>query len=273
MSNTLARRPVSTGRKELALSDTVISPNRYRAILFDLDGVLTPTARIHAAAWKQVFDGELEARADEGGPPFVPFDKETDYLRYVDGKPRLAGVESFLGSRGIELPEGSPGDPPELETAWGVGNRKDAIVKTVLERDGIDAYPGSLALVRAAKAAGIKVAVVSSSKNCAAVLETAGILDLFDARVDGIVAEGMALAGKPAPDTYEEGAHRVGAPADASVVIEDALSGVESGRNGGFGLVIGVDRGAGREALLEHGANVVVSDLAELSIGSNGGRS
>lgn len=255
------------------MSEMVISPDSYRAILFDLDGVLTPTARIHAAAWKEVFDGELRARAEEGGPAFVPFDKETDYLRYVDGKPRLAGVESFLGSRGIELPEGSSDDPPALETAWGVGNRKDAIVKTVLERDGIDAYPGSLALVEAAKAAGLKVAVVSSSKNCEAVLETAGILDLFDARVDGLVAEELGLAGKPAPDTYVEGAHRVGVPVEAAVVIEDALSGVESGRNGGFGLVVGVDRGAGREALLAHGANVVVSDLAELSIGPNGGRS
>lgn len=258
------------------MSDTVIAADRYRAILFDLDGVLTPTAKIHAAAWKEAFDGELKTRAERGGPPFVPFDKDDDYLRYVDGKPRLAGVESFLGSRGIELPTGSSDDAPELETAWGVGNRKDAIVKMVLERDGIDAYPGSLALVHAAKAAGLKVAVVSSSKNCAAVLEAAGILELFDARVDGIVAGGLGLAGKPAPDTYEEGARRVGAPAEAAVVIEDALSGVESGRNGGFGLVVGVDRGAGRQALLEHGADVVVSDLADLSVevhGANGGGS
>ncbi len=248
------------------MSGTAISASSFQAILFDLDGVLTPTAKIHAAAWKEVFDGELRTRADGGGPAFVPFDKETDYLRYVDGKPRLDGVESFLASRGIELPRGTSEDAPELETAWGVGNRKDAIVKTVLERDGIDAYPGSLALVHAAKAAGIKVAVVSSSKNCAAVLEAAGIIDLFDARVDGIVAERLHLAGKPAPETYLEGARRLDAPAAAAVVIEDALSGVESGRNGDFGLVVGVDRGAGREALLAHGANVVVSDLAELSV-------
>ena len=243
-----------------------IDPARFDAVLFDLDGVLTPTAKVHSAAWKRTFDSYLEERSARTGEPWEPFDRDADYVKYVDGKPRVDGVISFLASRGITLPKGEPDDPPDRETDWGVGNRKDAIVNEVLHTDGVEAYPGSLTLVHALKAAGVRMAVVSSSKNCALVLDAAGISDLFDARVDGVVAERMGLAGKPAPDTYLEGAHLLDAPPERAVVFEDAISGVASGRAGGFGLVVGVNRQAGATALREHGADVVVDDLSEVQV-------
>lgn len=234
------------------------------ACLFDLDGVLTETASVHAKAWKQAFDGYLGERSERDGEPFVEFDAGADYNRYVDGKPRADGVRSFLASRGIELPEGEPDDPPESETVWGVGNRKNALVLELIERDGVRPFAGSVRYVEAAREAGLRRAVVSSSANCQAVLQAAGIADLFEQRIDGVVAKRDGLPGKPAPDTYLAGAGAVGAAPGQAAVFEDAISGVAAGRAGGFGYVVGVDRVGQAKALRENGATVVVADLAEL---------
>jgi len=239
-------------------------PSHIRACLFDLDGVLTQTAGVHAAAWKEMFDAFLRDRAARTGEPFVPFDPIAHYTKYVDGKPRYDGVRSFLASRGIRLPEGDPSDPPSAETVFGLGNRKNELVLTLLKRDGVQVYEGSVRYVGAARDAGLHRAVVSASANCRDVLEAAGIEELFEVRIDGIVAEQRGLRGKPAPDTFLAAAEGVGASAAESAVFEDALAGVEAGRAGRFGFVVGVDRAGQREALLEHGADVVVSDLAEL---------
>jgi beta-phosphoglucomutase family hydrolase len=239
-------------------------PSPIRACLFDLDGVLTETARVHAAAWKEMFDAFLRERAARTGEEFVPFDPVADYTAYVDGKPRYDGVRSFLASRGIELPEGDPSDPPPAETVYGLGNRKNELVLAVLKRDGVEAYEGSVRYVRAVRDAGLHRAVVSASANCRDVLQAAGIEDLFEVRIDGIVAEQKHLRGKPAPDTFLAAAEALGVQTAAATVFEDALAGVEAGRAGRFGFVVGVDRANQREALLEHGADVVVSDLAEL---------
>jgi beta-phosphoglucomutase family hydrolase len=240
-------------------------PSGIRACLFDLDGVLTQTAKVHAAAWKEMFDAYLRERAERTGEAFVPFDPVADYDRYIDGKPRYDGVRSFLVARGIELPEGDPGDPPSAETVHGLGNRKNELVLALLKRDGVEAYEGSVRYVHAVREAGLHTAVVSASANCKEVLEAAGIEDLFEVRIDGIVVEQRQLRGKPAPDTFLTAAKELGVeePAEAAV-FEDALAGVEAGRAGNFGFVIGVDRTGQRDALLEHGADVVVSDLAEL---------
>jgi len=239
-------------------------PGRIRACLFDLDGVLTQTARVHAAAWQEMFDAFLRERAARTREPFVPFDPVADYTAYVDGKPRYDGVRSFLAARGIRLPEGSPSDPPSAETVHGLGNRKNELVLALLKRDGVQVFEGSVRYVRAARDAGLHRAVVSASANCRDVLEAAGIEDLFEVRIDGIVAEQKHLEGKPAPDTFLAAAEAVGAQPAESAVFEDALAGVEAGRAGRFGFVVGVDRAGQREALREHGADVVVSDLAEL---------
>ena len=241
-----------------------IAPDRFDAVLFDLDGVLTSTARIHSRCWKAMFDDFLERRAGEGKEPFRPFDIETDYKLYVDGKPRYEGVKSFLASRHISLPEGTPADPPAAVTVCGLGNRKDELVKAAIDRGEVEAYPGSVALVRRVREHGIRTAVVSSSNNCREVLRAADIESLFDVRVDGLVSTEFHLAGKPAPDTFLKAAQMLGVSPARAVVVEDALAGVESGRAGGFGLVIGVDRGGSREALRAHGADVVVTDLGEL---------
>jgi beta-phosphoglucomutase family hydrolase len=239
-------------------------PDDVTACLFDLDGVLTKTATVHATAWKQMFDEFLKTWAERHGIEFVPFDKHADYDKYVDGKPREAGVRDFLASRGIELPEGSRDDPPTAETVYGLGTRKNILVNEVIRRDGVEAYEGSVRYLKAARDAGLRRAVVSSSHNCKQVLEAAGIADLLEARVDGEVAAQRGLQGKPHPDTFLAGAEALGvAPAHAAV-FEDALAGVEAGRAGNFGCVIGVDRVGQREALLEHGASKVVDDLAEL---------
>jgi beta-phosphoglucomutase family hydrolase len=239
-------------------------PDAIRACLFDLDGVLTQTAKVHAAAWKQMFDQFLRDRAARTGEPFVPFDPVHDYDKYVDGLPRYDGVRSFLASRGIALPEGEPNDPPAAETIMGLGNRKNEIVLRMIREQGVQTYEGSVRYVKAARAAGLRCAVVSSSANARDVLEAAGIADLFDERVDGVVLEREHLKGKPAPDTFLFAARALGVEAGRAAVFEDALAGVAAGRAGGFGFVVGVDRVGQVEALREHGADVVVRDLAEL---------
>jgi len=234
-------------------------PEGITACLFDLDGVLTPTALIHAQAWKRVFDEFLQARSIKTGEAFKRFDEVHDYDEYVDGKPRADGVRSFLESRGITLPDASVDELAE---------RKDELFLELLHTHGVEPYPGSLSYLRAVHEAGLKTAVVSASKHCTEVLRAAGIQGEFDAQVDGNVAESRRLNGKPAPDTYLEAARMVGAEARRASVFEDALAGVSAGRAGGFGLVVGVDRAGQAQALREHGADVVVKDLADLLVRS-----
>jgi beta-phosphoglucomutase family hydrolase len=239
-------------------------PDGVTVCLFDLDGVLTQTAKVHAAAWKEMFDAYLEQRAKKAGERFVPFDAEADYDEYVDGKPRYEGVASFLESRGIDLPRGESSDPPDAETVDGLGNRKNEIVLRLIREQGVEPYEGSVRYVKAAKEAGLRRAVVSSSTNCKDVLEAAGIEDLFEVRIDGVVAEREHLKGKPAPDTFLAGARAFGAEPAQAAVFEDALAGVAAGRAGKFGYVVGVDRVGQADALREHGADGVVEDLTEL---------
>jgi beta-phosphoglucomutase family hydrolase len=239
-------------------------PDNVSVCLFDLDGVLTKTAKVHAAAWKEMFDAYLRERAARTGERFVPFDAVAEYDQYVDGKPRYEGVQSFLASRGIELPRGEPSDPPQAETVDGLGNRKNEIVLRLIREKGVEAYEGSVRYVNAVKQAGLRRAVVSSSTNCRDVLIAAGIEDLFDVRIDGVVAEREHLRGKPAPDTFLAGARALGAEPAQAAVFEDALAGVTAGRAGHFGFVVGVDRVGQADALREHGADVVVSDLSDL---------
>jgi HAD superfamily hydrolase (TIGR01509 family) len=211
-----------------------------------------------------MFDSFLREWARQTGQPFVPFDPVKDYDEYVDGKPRADGARSFLASRGIELPDGSPDDPPGAPTIYGLSNRKNEIVLRRIREDGVEAYEGSIRYVRAARDAGLHRAVVSSSANCRDVLVAAGIEDLFEARIDGVIAEREHLRGKPAPDTFLAGARALGLEPPAAAVFEDALAGVAAGRAGGFGYVVGVDRAGQAEALKAHGADIVVADLAEL---------
>jgi beta-phosphoglucomutase family hydrolase len=239
-------------------------PDGIKACLFDLDGVLTQTAKVHAAAWKEMFDAFLRDRATQRGEKFVPFDAGEDYNQYVDGRPRADGVRTFLASRAIELPEGTPGDPSSADTVAGLGNRKNELVLALIKRDGVQPYDGSVRYVKAARQAALRTAVVSASANCHDVLLAAGIADLFDARIDGLVAERDHLRGKPAPDTFLAGAKAVGVKPREAVVFEDALAGVAAGRAGKFGYVVGVDRVNHAEALRQHGADVVVADLDEL---------
>jgi len=238
-------------------------PDQIRACLFDLDGVLTQTAKVHMAAWKEMFDDYLRERAQRLGEPFVPF-TIADYESYVDGKPRADGTRSFLASRGITLAEGSSGDPPSAETVRGLSTRKNKMVLEVIRRDGVQVYEGSVRYLRAVRDAGLPRAVVSASANCRDVLIGAGIIDLFDTRVDGVVAAQQHLRGKPAPDTFLAAARALGVQASEAAVYEDALAGVEAGRAGGFGYVIGVNRTGHADALRAHGADIVVDDLAEL---------
>ncbi len=239
-------------------------PDAVRACLFDLDGVLTQTAKVHAAAWKEMFDGYLRERAARTGKRFVAFDAIAEYDEYVDGKPRYEGVSSFLDSRGIVLPRGETSDPPSAETVDGLGNRKNEIVLRLIRDQGVQPYEGSVRYVHAARDAGLARAVVSSSTNCADVLAAAGIADLFEQRIDGVVAERDRLKGKPAPDTFLAGARALGVEPGQAAVFEDALAGVAAGRAGGFACVVGVDRAGQAGALRAHGADVVVADLAEL---------
>ncbi len=239
-------------------------PDAVRACLFDLDGVLTQTAKVHAAAWKEMFDGYLRERAAHTGKRFVAFDAIAEYDEYVDGKPRYEGVSSFLDSRGIVLPRGETSDPPSAETVDGLGNRKNEIVLRLIRDQGVQPYEGSVRYAHAARDAGLARAVVSSSTNCADVLAAAGIADLFEQRIDGVVAERDRLKGKPAPDTFLAGARALGVEPGQAAVFEDALAGVAAGRAGGFACVVGVDRAGQAGALRAHGADVVVADLAEL---------
>jgi beta-phosphoglucomutase family hydrolase len=239
-------------------------PDGIRACLFDLDGVLTQTAKIHAHAWKQMFDDFLREWAERTGEPLQEFDRPTDYDEYVDGKPRLDGVRSFLESRGIEMPMGSPADPPEAETIHALGTRKNDLVLELISEQGVQPYEGSAAFAEKARDQGLRRAVVSSSTNCRDVLVAAGIDDLFEVVIDGTVAEREKLAGKPAPDTFLAAGRAVDTDPPAAAVFEDAQAGVEAGRAGGFGWVVGVDRTGQAEALRRKGADVVVRDLAEL---------
>ncbi|MER8114260.1 beta-phosphoglucomutase family hydrolase [Streptomyces sp. SID8366] len=239
-------------------------PAHVRACLFDLDGVLTRTAKVHAAAWKEMFDAWLRERARREGTEFVPFDAVRDYDEYVDGRPREDGVRTFLAARGVRLPEGSPEDPPDAETVRALGARKNELVLRRIREDGVEPYEGSVRFLHEVRAAGLACAVVSSSANARDVLAAAGIADLFDERVDGVVTRERGLRGKPAPDTYLEAARELSVEPGAAAVFEDALAGVEAGRAGEFGLVVGVDRVGQAEQLRAHGADVVVRDLAEL---------
>lgn len=235
----------------------------YDAWLFDLDGVVTDTARVHAAAWKAAFDPVLAGEAERTGVRQAPFDPVDEYLRFVDGRPRADGVRTFLESRGIRPEEGSAGDPPSAGTIMGIADGKNELVHRVLAAEGVDVYAGTVALLALLRSHGVLTAVVSASENTVVVLSAAGVTDLFDARVDGLVARDRHLAGKPAPDTYREASRLLGVPPARAVVVEDALVGVEAGRSGGFGMVVGVDRHGLSAALIAHGADVVVADLAE----------
>jgi alpha,alpha-trehalose phosphorylase len=249
------------------MSQPARPPNSdFAAVLFDLDGVVTRTASLHAAAWAELFDDFLRRRAAAGGEPFRAFDPRADYLAYVDGKPRHEGVRSFLAARGIELPEGDPADDPQALTVHGLGRRKDALFQRRLRRDGVEVFASTLDLIRALRDRGVKTAVVTSSRNGREVLAAANIEHLFDVRLDGMDAEALGLKGKPAPDPFLKCAEQLGVAPARAVVIEDAVSGVEAGRRGGFGLVVGVDRGGNRAALAASGADLVVDDLGALGV-------
>lgn len=239
-------------------------PVQITACLFDLDGVLTDTASVHTRAWKAMFDAYLQARAQRTGEPFVPFDAGADYQRYVDGKRREDGVRAFLASRGIELPDGGPDDPPDAETVHGLGNRKNAIFHETVRRDGVEVFEGSRRYLREASAAGLGIAVVSSSANTEEVLDVTGLARYVQNRVDGVTMREENIAGKPAPDPFLRAAELLGVTPDQAVVFEDALAGVAAGRAGRFGYVVGVDRVGQAEELRRNGADVVVTDLAEL---------
>jgi beta-phosphoglucomutase family hydrolase len=239
-------------------------PEKVVACLFDMDGVVTRTAVVHDAAWKEMFDDFLRERAARTGEKFVPFDPVQDYDEYVDGKPRLEGTRAFLRSRSIDLPDGTRDDPPGSQTVWGLSNRKNDLVLEVLARDGVEVYDGTLRYITAARAAGMRTAIVSSSANTEQVLEAGGVSDLFDTRVDAHVTDALGLHGKPAPDTFLEAARRLGVEPSSAAVFEDALAGVEAGRSGNFGYVVGVDRVGQAAALRQHGADAVVRDLGEL---------
>jgi beta-phosphoglucomutase family hydrolase len=242
----------------------VITHDLYDAVLFDLDGVITNTANLHAACWKQMFDDYLQNRAIQRGEAFKPFDLATDYLLYVDGKQRFDGVRDFLKSRSIVLPEGSTDDPPEADTVGGLGNRKNDLVNAAIEERGVEAYEGSVRLIQQLRHQGFKIAVVTSSQNCTAVLRAAKLESVFGVQVDGKVIQAQHLAGKPAPDTFLMAARLLGTEPARAVVIEDAISGVRAGFSGNFGLVIGVARKGNDEELRHNGAHLVVSDLGEL---------
>jgi beta-phosphoglucomutase family hydrolase len=248
----------------MIIGESKVDWKRFDAVLFDLDGVITATASVHATAWKQMFDEFLAAHAERTGTAFVPFDIEDDYKPYVDGRPRYDGVATFLKSRQIDLPRGEPSDDPNQLTVCGLGNRKNALIQEVLAQDGVEVFEGSVKLVFWLHQQVIRQAIVSSSKNAKAVLEAAGIIDLFEVRVDGVVAAQKKLPGKPRPDTFLEAARMLGVEPLRAVVVEDALAGVKAGVNGSFGLVIGVDREGEPEALKEAGADIVVDDLGLL---------
>jgi len=262
---------VETTRKKsnVALN---LDPHDFDAAIFDLDGVLTMTAEIHAEAWKRLFDGYLEDLAGKEGADFRPFSPRRDYREYVDGKPRHDGIRSFLDSRGIHLPFGKPDDGPDKATVCGLGNRKNLIFNGLLERKGARVHAAGVELVREFRRRGIRTAVVSSSRNCRNVLRAAGIEDLFDVRVDGAVSESLGLAGKPAPDIFLAACEQLGIEPSRAVVFEDAMAGVEGAKAGGFALIVGVDRTGGGAGLDRGGAHVVVADLSEIRVSASPGR-
>ena len=243
-----------------------IHPSSYDAVIFDLDGVITKTAEVHAAAWKQMFDEYLEKRGEREGISYQPFDRTADYRGYVDGKPRYDGVKSFLESRSVNIPYGDPGDKPGEETICGLGNRKNQLFNNLLEKDGAPVFQSTVDLIRSLRENGVKTAVASSSKNCVAVLESAGIAHLFEAKVDGVDLAELGLDGKPAPDMFLEAARRLGVDPHRAIVVEDAIAGIEAGKQGNFGYVVGVDREDQTEALEDSGAHLVVKDLAEILV-------
>jgi len=240
-----------------------LDPKRFQAVLFDLDGVLTATAKVHAAAWKEMFDSFLGEWSRQHGQPFEPFQIETDYKLYVDGKPRYDGVTSFLEARGIQLPYGDPQAPPNHASISGLAQYKDELVHAILERDGVEVYPGSIKLVQALRQQGTKTGVVSSSRNCQTVLHAARIEELFDVRVDGTVADETGLAGKPNPEMFLFAARQLGVAPEHTAVVEDAIAGVQAAKSGGFGLVVGIARSGEETSLREAGADLVVTDLGE----------
>ena len=239
-------------------------PDGVLACLFDMDGVVTQTATIHAAAWKEMFDEFLRERAQSTGTKFVPFDPHHEYDAYVDGKPRLDGTRSFLESRGIDLPEGTPDDPPGTPTLYGLSNRKNDLVLAKIAAGGVQVYEGTITYIKAVRGGGIATAIVSASANAQQVLHAAGIEDLFDARIDGVVAKERGLRGKPAPDTFLAAAEALKVPPAHAVVFEDAQAGVAAGHGGHFALVVGVDRVGQAAELKAHGADIVVKDVSEL---------
>ena len=248
------------------LMTTTIDLSAFDAFLFDLDGVITRTAKLHASAWKKLFDEYLAAHAAPRTAPFVPFDIAVDYRAYVDGKPRGAGIRDFLASRHIRLPDGTPHDEPSAETVQGLGKRKNRYFLDLLEHEGVAVYQSAIALAREARAHGVKTAVVSSSRNTATILRVARLTDLFQVRVDGAEALRIGLAGKPDPAMFVEAARRLGVPPARGVVFEDATAGVEAGRRGEFGLVVGVGDGEHAESLRQHGAHIVVADLGAIRL-------
>ena len=241
-----------------------VSRDQYDAALFDLDGVVTDTASVHATCWKEMFDEYLRKRASQRGEAFRPFDLAADYRLYVDGKPRFDGVRDFLASRSIQLPEGSPDDPAEIETVCGLGNHKDDLVNNVIADVGVEIYEGTVRFIHQLRRNEFRIAVVTSSQNCTAVLRAVKLDNLFDVQVDGNTIHAERLAGKPAPDTFLLAARLLGVEPTRAVVIEDAISGVQAGVKGKFGLVIGIARKGNAEELKHHGAHLVVDDLAEL---------
>jgi beta-phosphoglucomutase family hydrolase len=259
---------VGAKRKESRMAARItLSRRDHDAAFFDMDGVLTDTARLHSRAWRHLFDEFLLRRATARGEAFVPFDIHADYLAHVDGRRREDGVQQFLASRGIHLPEGTPEDPEEAETVAALSRRKNGFFAQEL-RAGVEPAPGAGALLRALQRLGIRTAVVSSSRSCAVIVEAAGLAGLLEVRVDGVDAAKLDLPGKPAPDLFLEAARRLGVAPSRSALFEDALAGVEAGRRGGFGLVVGVDRGAQATELLRHGADAVIRDLSEVEVAS-----
>jgi beta-phosphoglucomutase family hydrolase len=243
-----------------------MTPTHFKAAIFDLDGVITDTAAVHSQAWKQMFDEYLRARSEKTGSPFIEFSHESDYLPYVDGKPRYQGVASFLESRQIHLPFGDPEDPPDLNTVCGLGNRKNQLFNQMIAGGNVTVFPSSVILIQQLKQAGIHLGVASSSKNCAAVLKAVGLLEFFETRVDGLVSAELGLKGKPQADIFTTACRNLGVPNHLAVVVEDAVSGVQAGRNGEFGLVLGIAREGNAAELKQNGADLVVTDLAKIDI-------
>ncbi|TVQ99601.1 MAG: beta-phosphoglucomutase family hydrolase [Desulfovibrionales bacterium] len=249
-----------------ATPTTVLTRDRFDAVIFDMDGVVTDTAGLHGKSWKEMFDRFLEEYAQKTGGKQEPFDLGRDYLEYVDGKPRFDGVRSFLASRGISLPEGSLEDEPGMDSVFALGNWKNELFGKLLREEGAVAYPGTLDLIRKLHAANIKTAIISSSKNAEAILRSANVLELFEVKVDGVDSLELDIKGKPAPDIFWRAAEELDVEVPRAVVVEDAISGVQAGKAGKFGLVIGVSRGTDPEALRRNGADVVVADLSEVSV-------